>query len=148
MSGLSPLRVQVLDPQLDPPWRAHDDDAGLDLRARHDVRLEPGERAAVATGIAVGVPAGHGGFVLPRSGLARDHGVTVANSPGLIDPGYRGEVFVVLVNLDLHEAYTVHRGDRIAQLVVMPVVGGPVALVEHLGDTRRGGGGFGSSGRG
>ena len=147
MSGPSRLRLQILDPDLAPPVRAHDDDAGLDLRARHDAVLEPGQRVAMPTGVAVAVPPGHGGLVLPRSGLARRHGVTLANSPGLIDSGYRGEVIAVLVNLDPVQAYTVRRGERIAQLVVVPVVGGEIDVVDDLGDTRRGGEGFGSSGR-
>ena len=141
------LRVRILDPSLPLPTRAHPDDAGLDLRSRVDVILGPGERAAVPTGIAVAVPEGHGGFVLPRSGLARQHGVTLANSPGLIDPGYRGEVVVVLINLDPEHPHQVVRGERIAQLVVMAVVGGEVEVVADLGETARGGAGFGSSGR-
>ena len=146
MTGQPVLRLRVLDPDLALPVRAHDDDAGLDLRARHDVVLAPGERAAVPTGVAVAVPPGHGGFVLPRSGLARHHGITVANSPGLVDPGYRGEVIVVLVNLDPAATATIRRGDRIAQLVVAPVLGGPFEVVDDLGQTGRGGGGFGSTG--
>jgi len=142
-----PLRVRLLDPDLEPPVRAHHDDAGLDLRARMDSSLGPGGRVAMPTGVAVAIPPGHGGLVLPRSGLARHHGVTVANSPGLVDPGYRGEIIVVLVNLDPTETHVVHRGDRIGQLVVVPVVVADVEFVDDLGDTRRGGGGFGSSGR-
>lgn len=147
MSIASVLRVRLLDPALAPPTRAHDGDAGLDLRARHDVTLAPGQRATVPTGIAVAVPPGHGGFVLPRSGLARHHGVTVVNSPGLIDPGYRGEVVVIVVNLDPVAPYTIRRGDRIAQLVVMRMAEAPVEVVDDLGETARGAAGWGSSGR-
>ena len=140
------LRVRILDPDLDIPVRAHAGDAGLDLRARQGVSLPPFARAAVPTGIAVAIPSGHGGFVLPRSGLARHHGVTLANSPGLIDAGYRGEVIVVLLNLDPIQTHVIHRGDRIAQLVVMPVLVSEPEWVDDLGDTERGGGGFGSTG--
>jgi dUTP diphosphatase len=147
LSGQPRLRVHVLDRDLPPPLRSHDGDAGLDLRARVEAVLRPGERAAIPTGVAVGVPPSHCGFVVPRSGLARHQGITLANSPGLIDQGYRGEVVVVLVNLDPQMTHAVHRGDRIAQLVVVPIVGGPIELVDDLDATLRGASGFGSSGR-
>ena len=128
------------------PRRAHPWDAGLDLVAAEGARLEPGARAAVPTGIAVAIPEGHAGLVLPRSGLARKVGVTVANAPGLIDAGYRGELIVLLVNLG-PEPHDVNVGDRIAQLVVTPVAVPELALVEELPPSDgRGGGGFGSSG--
>ena len=130
------------------PSRAHEGDAGFDLVAVESHRLAPrGGRALVGTGVAVAIPAGFGGFVLPRSGLALRHGITCANAPGLIDSGYRGEVKVALVNLDPDNDYVVHEGDRIAQLVVMPVATIDFRLVERLPVSNRGAGGFGSSGR-
>jgi dUTP diphosphatase len=141
------LPVVRLDAELPLPTYARDGDAGLDLLARIDVTLEPaGGRALVPTGVAVALPAGHAGFVLPRSGLALRHGVTVLNTPGLIDAGYRDEVQVILVNTDPRQPYAVHRGDRIAQLVVQPVeVCQLVAVTGLEGDNR--GGGFGHTGR-
>lgn len=130
------------------PRYAHDGDAGCDLVAAESVTLAArGGRAVVGTGICIEVPPGHGGFVLPRSGLAVKHGVTCINTPGLIDPGYRGEVRVALVNLDPHDDYTVEVGDRIAQLVVLPVDSLTFARTDELSETARAGGGFGSSGR-
>ena len=130
------------------PSFANEHDAGCDLVAAHDVTLpRGGGRALVGTGFAMALPEGHGGFVLPRSGLAAKHGVTLANSPGLIDAGYRGEVKVALINLDPDHDYEVRAGDRIAQLVILPVP--PVAFVptDTLPESTRGEGGFGSSGR-
>ena len=141
------LRVQRLDPELPLPAYAHDGDAGLDLRAGQSVTLGPGERAVVPTGIAIALPPGHVGLVHPRSGLAARHGVTVANAPGTIDEGYRGEVKVILVNLDQAETVVLQRGDRIAQLVIQRVERVDVAEVDRLDQTGRGDGGFGSSGR-
>jgi dUTP pyrophosphatase len=141
------LRVQRLDPDLPLPAYAHPGDAGLDLRAREAVTLAPGERAVVPTGIAIALPPGHVGFVHPRSGLAARHGVALVNSPGTIDAGYRGEVAVVVVNLDPVEPVTIDRGDRIAQLVVQQVATVAVAEVPALDGTARGDGGFGSTGR-
>lgn len=130
------------------PRYAHEGDAGCDLVAAESVTLTArGGRAVVGTGICIEVPPGHGAFVVPRSGLAVTHGVTCVNAPGLIDPGYRGEVRVALVNLDPHTDYTVEVGDRIAQLVVLPVPSLTFSLVDELSDTARAGGGFGSSGR-
>jgi dUTP pyrophosphatase len=141
------VQVVRLDPGMDLPVRAHDGDAGVDLRARGGVLLPPGGgRALVATGIAVAIPRGFAGFVLPRSGLALHHGVTVANAPGLIDSRYRGELKVVLVNTDPTRPYRVHRGDRIAQLVVQRVEDTEWVQVDRLDDDDRGGG-FGHSGR-
>lgn len=144
------LRVPVvrLDPDLPLPAYAHEGDAGADLRARTDVLLPAGGgRALVPTGIALALPAGHAGFVQPRSGLALRHGVTCLNTPGLIDCGYRDELKVLLVNLDPAEDYQVTRGDRIAQLVIQAVERAWFAPVDTLADTSRAGGGFGSTGR-
>jgi dUTP pyrophosphatase len=129
------------------PTRAHDGDAGFDLYAAEAARLEPGERASVGTGIAVAIPEGHAGLVLPRSGLAARHGITLVNAPGLIDAGYRGEVRVLLLNTDAAEAFDVAPGDRIAQLVVTPFAAPELVELDDLDDTVRGAGGFGSSGR-
>ena len=129
------------------PTRAHDGDAGLDLYAAEPARLGPGERASIGTGIAVAVPAGHAGLVLPRSGLAKRHGITLPNAPGLIDSGYRGELRVLLLNADRTEAFVVAPGDRIAQLMVTPVAAAEVVDVEAMDETSRGLAGFGSSGR-
>jgi dUTP pyrophosphatase len=129
------------------PERAHAGDAGLDLTAVEPLELAPGERGAVPTGLAVAIPPGHAGLVVPRSGLARRHGVTVTNAPGLIDAGYRGELQVLMVNLGA-EPYRIEPGDRVAQLVVVPVaLPAPVEVGElpEAGDGR-GTGGFGSSG--
>ncbi len=141
------LPVVRLDPELPLPAYAREGDAGLDLVARVGVVLAAvGGRALVPTGIAVALPEGHAGFVLPRSGLALRHGVTVLNAPGLIDAGYRDELQVVLVNTDASVAYEVHRGDRIAQLVVLRVEACAPAVVEVLDGENRGGG-FGHTGR-
>jgi dUTP pyrophosphatase len=140
------LPVRRLDPRAVIPARAHPGDAGLDLVAIEARELAPGGRAAVPTGLAVAIPAGHAGLVVPRSGLARRHGVTVANAPGLIDAGYRGELLVLLVNLG-EEPHRVEPGERIAQLVVVPVALPAPAEVDTLPESDgRGEGGFGSSG--
>jgi dUTP pyrophosphatase len=142
------VRIQRLDLELPLPVQQHPDDAGYDLHAREDALIGPGGgRALVPTGVAVAIPSGHGGFVLPRSGLALRHGVTCLNTPGLIDPLYRGEVKVVLVNTDPATPYQVHRGDRIAQLVVQRVETVEWVEVDDLGDTQRSEEGFGSTGR-
>lgn len=129
------------------PTRAHEGDAGLDLYAAEAAQLAPGERASVGTGIAVQIPSGYAGLVLPRSGLAVRHGISVVNAPGLIDAGYRGEVRVLLLNTDRAESFGVEPGDRIAQLVVVAFDGRPPEEVDSLPETPRGSGGFGSSGR-
>jgi dUTP pyrophosphatase len=129
------------------PQRAHEGDAGLDLCAAEAAHLGPGERWSVGTGIAVEVPYGHAGLVLPRSGLAREHGIALVNSPGLIDAGYRGEVRVLLLNTDPAETFRIAVGDRIAQLVIAPVASADVIEAEALSESARGDGGFGSSGR-
>jgi dUTP pyrophosphatase len=142
-----PVPIVQLDPELPLPAYAHAGDAGLDLRARDSGVVAPaGGRLLMPTGISVAIPVGHAGFVLPRSGNALKHGLTVANAPGLIDAAYRGEIKVVLLNTDPHEPFHVHRGDRIAQLVVQRVEAVEWQVVESLdGDDR--GGGFGHSGR-
>ena len=127
------------------PAQAYEGDAGLDLVACERVVLEPGERAIVATGVAVEIPNGYAGFVQPRSGLAARHGVGVVNSPGLIDSGYRGEIQVVLINTDRAERFVVEPGMRVAQLVIAPVAAVHVVEVEELAGSERGVRGFGSS---
>lgn len=129
------------------PSRAHDGDAGLDLYSCESAHLGPGERWSVGTGCAVEIPEGHAGLVLPRSGIAREHGIALVNSPGLIDSGYRGEVRVLLLNTDPAETFRVAPGDRIAQLVISPIALLEPVEAESLSDSSRGGGGFGSSGR-
>ena len=129
------------------PERAYSGDAGLDLVACETAEIGPGERTVVGTGLAVAIPEGHAGFVQPRSGLAAEHGVTVLNTPGLIDSGYRGEVRVILVNTDESASFTVEAGMRIAQLVVVPIASVQTAEVDELPATDRGVRGFGSSSR-
>jgi len=147
LAGVLPVPVVRLDPDLPLPGYAHPGDAGLDLRAREDAVVAPaGGRALVPTGLAVAIPPGHAGFVLPRSGNALNHGVTVANAPGLIDAAYRGELKVILLNTDPTEPFHVQRGERIAQLVVQRVEEVGWHEVDTLeGDDR--GGGFGHTGR-
>jgi dUTP pyrophosphatase len=128
------------------PTRAHDNDAGLDLYAAESARLAPGARVRVGTGLAVQIPDGTGGLVLPRSGLALKHGVTLINSPGLIDPGYRGELRVLMLNTDPTVEFQIAPGDRIAQLLVVPVVHASPQQAAALDESTRGKGGFGSSG--
>jgi dUTP pyrophosphatase len=129
------------------PERAYSGDAGLDLVACEPAEIRPGERAVVGTGLAVAIPEGHAGFVQPRSGLAAEHGVTVLNTPGLIDSGYRGEVRVILLNTDEETPFVVEPGMRIAQLVVVPIASVGTAEVDELPATERGARGFGSSSR-
>jgi len=129
------------------PSRAHEGDAGYDLYAVEAATIAPGERASVGTGIALAIPEGWAGLVLPRSGLAARHGITLPNAPGLIDAGYRGEVRVLLLNADSRETFHVAPGDRIAQLVLMRHESPELIEVESLEETVRGTGGFGSSGR-
>lgn len=143
--GLTVL-VQQLDPDLPMPDYAHPGDAGADLHSREDVVLAPGERRLVPTGIALAIPEGHAGFVHPRSGLATRHGLGMVNAPGVIDAGYRGEVMVNLINHDPRQEIVLKRGDRIAQLVVQPVVSAAFVAVDELDETVRGQGGHGSSG--
>jgi dUTP pyrophosphatase len=143
-------QVQVLISRLDPglplPDYAHAGDAGADLHARTDVSLAPGQRALVPTGVAIALPTGYAAFVHPRSGLAARHGITMVNAPGTIDAGYRGEILVNLLNTDIHEAFTISRGDRIAQLVVQRVSEAHFVEVESLPGSQRGDTGHGASG--
>ena len=140
------LPVQRLAATAKLPSRATNGDAGLDLYSSEPCRLEPGARASVGTGVAVQIPEGHAGLVLPRSGLASKRGLTLANAPGLIDAGYRGEVTCAVVNLDLHEAVEISPGDRIAQLVIVAVPEVSSAFVDELPGSSRGTDGFGSTG--
>jgi dUTP pyrophosphatase len=140
------LPFQRLDPEAVLPERAHPGDAGLDLRSAVEIEVGPGERAMVPTGLAVAIPDGYAGLVLPRSGLASRHGLTMANAPGLIDAGYRGEVICAVVNLDRTEAVKIARGDRVAQLVIVAVPDVAPSFVDELPPSSRGEGGFGSTG--
>jgi dUTP pyrophosphatase len=138
--------VDVPITALEPPRYAHDDDAGADLCSTEAVELAPGQRATVGTGVAIAVPQGYAAFVVPRSGLAARHGITIVNSPGTVDAGYRGEIRVTLQNTDTAVSYSVAVGDRIAQLVIMPVARARFVPVTALDDSSRGTGGFGSTG--
>jgi len=142
------LKVRLLEPGAVLPTRANEGDAGLDLRAAEPALLGPGERAAIGTGIAVEIPRGHAGLILPRSGLALRHGISMVNAPGLIDAGYRGELRVLLLNTDRSSDFAIEPGDRVAQLLVVPFAGlDPIAAPE-LSESARGELGFGSSGLG
>ena len=141
------LPTRHLDTALPLPSYARDDDAGADLRATTTVTLAPGERALVPTGVAVAIPTGYAGFLHPRSGLAARLGLSIINTPGTIDAGYRGEIKVPLINHDRDETIVVRRGDRIAQLVVQPVTRVVFDVVDELPNSTRGAGGFGSTGR-
>ena len=140
------LPIKRLDPTIALPRYAKSGDAGLDLHAAERAILKPGERALVATGLAVAIPPGFAGLVMPRSGLALRHGVTVLNAPGLIDAGYRGELKVLLINHDRTTTVTLERGERIAQLVLSPVAAAELVEVDDLPPSERGAGGFGSTG--
>jgi dUTP pyrophosphatase len=142
----APLPVTRLRPEATLPTRAYPGDAGLDLYAVEEHTLWPGERASIGTGIAVQIPEGQAGLVVPRSGLAAKHGISVVNAPGLIDAGYRGEIRVLLLNNDSEHAFEVSPGDRIAQLVLVEVRTPAVSEVSSLDASERGAGGFGSSG--
>jgi dUTP pyrophosphatase len=143
------VRVEVAVSRLHPdariPSTAYTDDAGLDLASIERVTLAPGARATIGTGLAVAIPAGHAGFVQPRSGLAAKRGITVVNSPGLIDAGYRGELRVVLLNTDANETFQIEVGDRIAQLVILAVPVVELVEVDRLPESQRATSGFGSS---
>ena len=144
---MTEILVRRLDDGLPLPERAHPGDAGFDLRSSVDLVLAPGERATIPTGIAVAIPDGFAGLVQPRSGLAARHGVGIVNAPGLIDAGYRGEIKVIAINLDPREPFEVHRGDKIAQLVIYPIPDAKLREVDELPGSERGGAGFGSTGR-
>jgi len=146
VSGGPRVLIRRLDPTLPLPSYALAGDAGMDLRSAVDVVLAPGERCRIPTGIAVAIPDGHAGFVQPRSGLAARTGLGFVNSPGLIDSGYRGEIQVVAINLDRRDPIDIRRGDKIAQLVILPVPKVALAEVEELPASDRGAGGFGSTG--
>lgn len=141
------LQVKVLDRGLPMPGYAHPGDAGLDLVSAVDVELKPGERTKVPTGIALAIPEGYAGFVLARSGRALKEGLALPNAPGLIDSGYRGEIQVVVVNLDTSDPIYIRRGEKIAQLVVQAVERAEIVEVDELPQSQRGEGGFGSTGR-
>jgi dUTP pyrophosphatase len=141
-----PETVDVLIVAPEPPVYAHPGDAGADLVSAEALRLEPGQRALVGTGVRIALPDGYVGFVVPRSGLAAKHGITIVNAPGTVDAGYRGELKVALLNTDPSEAYDIAVGDRIAQLIVMPVPRANFIPVDELPDSVRGEGGFGSTG--
>ena len=143
-----PLEISIrrLDPDVPLPSYSHPGDAGADLVTTEDVTLKPGERALVPTGIAIALPLGYAAFVHPRSGLAARHGLSIVNTPGTVDSGYRGEIKVALINHDLHEAIVLNRGDRIAQLVIQRVEHAQFVEVEDLPDSARGAGGYGSTG--
>jgi dUTP pyrophosphatase len=141
------LRYRRLTAEARPPTRAHEDDAGFDLHAVESASIPPGERASVGTGVAVAIPEGHAGLVVPRSGLAARHGISLVNAPGLIDAGYRGELRILLMNGDPDDTFTVEPGDRIAQLVVVALAGPRLEEVAELDPTGRGERGFGSTGR-
>jgi len=147
-AGTSQLDVLItrLDPAVPLPGYARHGDAGADLCAAEDIDLAPGERAVVRTGIAIALPEGYAGFVHPRSGLAARHGITLVNAPGTIDAGYRGEIKVILLNTDLARTVSLHRGDRIAQLVVQRVENVTFREVPDLPESARGDNGFGSTG--
>ena len=140
------IDITLVDEGMSPPNYAHASDAGADLCSAIDFTIEPFERRVVPTGIAIALPAGHAGFVHPRSGLSSKHGVTVVNAPGTIDSGYRGEVKVPLINLDPKVPMRISRGDRIAQLIIQEVRQADFRVVDSLDDSDRGAGGFGSTG--
>ncbi|MGK4186688.1 dUTP diphosphatase [Kocuria koreensis] len=140
------VKITLLDPELPAPSYAQDGDAGADLRSREDLSLRPGERALVRTGVAIALPDGYVGLVHPRSGLAAKSGITIVNAPGTVDSGYRGELMVTLLNTDQNEPYDIHRGDRIAQLVIQKYEHAAFEVVEELPSSERGTAGFGSTG--
>jgi len=139
------LPIRRVRPEAVLPKQAYAGDAGLDLAACERVVLEPGERATVPTGVAVAIPAGYAGYVQPRSGLAEQHGITIVNTPGLVDSGYRGELRIILLNTDRRQAFEVEPGMRIAQLVLLPVAAVELHVVDELPESERGERGFGSS---
>ena len=146
MSNIT-VNIKRLDPTVELPKYAHPTDAGLDLRANEDCTLKPFERRLVSTGLAIALPDGYAGFVQPRSGLAIKQGLSIVNTPGLIDAHYRGELKVILINLDPTNNIQINKGDRIAQLVILPFLAAEFSEADALDATDRGAGGFGSTGR-
>lgn len=140
------VSIKRLDPSVELPQYAYEGDAGLDLRANESVDIAPYERVLIHTGIAIALPDGYAGFVQPRSGMALKRGLSIVNTPGLIDAHYRGELMVIVINLDAHEPIHIERGERIAQLVIQEVPTVRLVEVDELDRTDRGAGGFGSSG--
>lgn len=140
------IKLQRLDPELPMPAYAHKTDAGCDLYSRINITIKPGERALIPTGIKIAILPGYAGFIQPRSGLAYKHGISIVNSPGLIDSGYRGEVSVILINQDPHKSFKIQRGDKICQLLIQKIERPEFEVVEELNETERGKAGFGSSG--
>ena len=140
------INIQVLDRSIVYPRYAHDGDAGLDLRSTIDTVLKPFERKLIPTGIKIAIPGGYAGFVQPRSGLAIKNGISLVNTPGLIDSNYRGEIKAILINLDSREEFFIKKGDRICQLVIIKVENAELVFTEELENTDRGENGFGSSG--
>ena len=141
------LKIMKLDKSLPDPMYAKNGDAGIDLYSRSELTLEPYSRSIVPTGITVSIPYGYAGFIQPRSGLAAKHGIGIVNSPGLIDSGYRGEICVILINMDKERDYHINKGDRICQLVIKKIDYADIRIVDELDNTERGGGGFGSTGK-
>ena len=140
------IKLKQLDPDLPIPKYAHKDDAGCDLYSRLDLILKPGERALMPTGIQIAIPVGYAGFVQPRSGTALTHGISIVNSPGIVDSSYRGEIKVILINLDKKKTVKLKKGEKVCQLTIQKVEKADFELVDDLDKTERGGGGFGSTG--
>ncbi len=140
------VKIKRLDPELPLPRYANPGDAGLDLYSAQDVTIEPGRRVMIPTGVAIALPQGYAGFVQPRSGLAAKKGLSIVNTPGLVDSGYRGELKVIAINSDAEEPIVISRGERVAQLVVQRVPSVELVEVDELDQTERGEGGFGSTG--
>ena len=147
MENLITVPYQKLSDAIEDPAYAYEGDAGLDLRSTIEYDLQPFERVAVPTGVAVAIPEGYAGLIIPRSGLAVKHGISIVNAPGLVDSGYRGELRVTLVNLDAHNTFHIGVGDRIAQIMFAPFAHALLQGVQSLDETERGAKGFGSSGR-
>lgn len=140
------VNIKLLNPEVIVPTYAYEGDAGVDLRSAIDAFIDPGERILVPTGLAISIPDGYAGFVQPRSGLAINHGISLVNTPGLIDSRYRGEIKVIMINLDKESSFQIKKNDKIAQLVIQKVENVAFQVVEELDNTARGAGGFGSSG--
>lgn len=140
------VKLKQLDPDLPIPKYAHKDDAGCDLYSRTDLVLKPGERALMPTGIQIAIPVGYAGFIQPRSGIALTHGISIVNSPGIVDSSYRGEIKVILINLDKKKTVKLKKGEKVCQLTIQKVEKADFELVDDLDKTKRGGGGFGSTG--